>query len=116
MPVSGSVETTLTLAPAELGQLSLQITTEGDAVSVLFQAERPETLDLLRRHADLLLTDLRQAGIDNATLGFGGWGGGRSPGDASPRFQSDQADPASASAAPAAHPRAAKAGGLDLRL
>ena len=33
--------------------------------------ERPDTLDLLRRHADQLLSDLRQAGFGNATLSFG---------------------------------------------
>lgn len=69
----------IALAPEELGRLTIAVTGEGDGLRIAITADRPETLDLLRRHADQLLADLRQGGMGGALLSFGGGGGqGRS--------------------------------------
>ncbi len=71
----------LTLSPESLGRvrLALQALDGGMAVSVT--AERPETLDFLRRHIDLLATQLRELGYDRLSFAFSGEG--QSPGNGS---------------------------------
>ena len=74
---SGPVE--VILNPQELGHLRFMIRHDGDQVKVILTVERPDTLDLIRRHVEQLLADLRQAGFADATLSFGQWqqsGGG----------------------------------------
>lgn len=114
----GTVE--LSLAPQELGRLRMSLMQDGEAVRVLLTAERPETIDLMRRHADQLVQEFRQAGFSGATLSFGQWGPGG--GGAQPLPQADPpalavpetADmPASQSPGPQL---AQSASGLDLRL
>lgn len=68
----------IALAPEELGRMTIAVTGEGDGLRIAITADRPETLDLLRRHADQLLADLRQGGMGGALLSFGGGGQGRS--------------------------------------
>lgn len=75
---SGPVE--LVLSPAELGQLRFEIHHRGDQVQIILSAERPETLDLLRRNSEQLLADFRNAGFAGASLAFGGWGAGQNAG------------------------------------
>jgi flagellar hook-length control protein FliK len=67
-PGSGALQ--IGLSPEELGQMHMQVTTEGEVLRIAMTVERPDTLDLLRRHADQLLADLRQAGLGDATLSF----------------------------------------------
>ena len=62
------------LQPEELGHVKFQIQQHGETVRILLSAERPETLDLLRRHSDLLLQEFRQSGFAQASLNFGQWG------------------------------------------
>lgn len=69
--------TEVALDPVELGPMQLSISGEGDGLRIAITAERPDTLDLLRRHADQLLADLRQGGLAGATVSFGMGGGGR---------------------------------------
>ena len=64
----------LTLDPVELGRVRFAVTSIGDQVQVSLSVERPETLDLLRRHAGELRTELREQGFANPTLSFGQWG------------------------------------------
>lgn len=71
-PDSGPVE--VVLNPQELGKLRFEIQQNGDQVKVILTVERPETLDLMRRHGEQLLSDLRQSGFQDATLSFGQWG------------------------------------------
>jgi flagellar hook-length control protein FliK len=61
----------LALSPEELGRVTISIRQDGDFVRVTLAAERPETLDLLRRHAGDLVADLRQSGFSGASLSFG---------------------------------------------
>lgn len=68
---AGPVE--VLLHPEELGSVRFQIHQHGDSVRVVLCVERPETLDLVRRHADQLMQEFRQAGFSGATLSFGSW-------------------------------------------
>ncbi|NCM95981.1 MAG: hypothetical protein GW948_01280 [Rhodobacterales bacterium] len=117
----GTESVELALAPDELGRLRMSMQAEGDVMRVLLSAERPETIDLLRRHADHLAQEFRQAGFSGATLSFGQWGAG---GAAHPQAQAQATPPAAP--APVAGPSptqptprapaVAGVGGLDLRL
>lgn len=59
------------LQPEELGRLRIAMTQVESGVVVQISAERPETLDLLRRNVDLLERDLREQGFGNASFSFG---------------------------------------------
>ncbi len=112
-PGAGTIE--VTLAPAELGEVQLSLAREGEHLRVQVIAERPETLDLLRRHGDSLLADLRAAGFAQTSLSFAGRdgtaGGQDRPGGAPP----DPRPPAPETPALAPPPVAATTG-LHLRL
>lgn len=105
------------LSPEELGRVQMDFRADGDGMRVFLTAERPETLDLLRRHADQLASELRQAGYSGASLSFGQWGqpqgearhGGRHT--TIPRAESHI--PAHS---PANSPRNSSGRGLDLRV
>lgn len=111
----GPVE--LTLSPEELGRVRLNLSPDGTGLHVTVQVERGDTLDLLRRNADLLLQEIRAQGFSGATFSFSGWAG--DPGgpqaqpsgpDAMPQAQS----PGPAMSVPPEFPSPAT--GLDLRL
>ena len=54
-PTAGAPRrTVLTLAPAELGRIQFVASGDGGAVTLTVSVERPETLELIRRHGDLL--------------------------------------------------------------
>ena len=108
----GPVE--LVLSPEELGRLTISIRHDGDFVRVTVIADRPETLDLMRRHGGDLLADLRQAGFAGASLNFGQGG--------QPRFANPQAatkiEPAQhlpTETKPTAPSRSRTGSGVDLR-
>lgn len=65
----GAVE--VTLRPEELGRVSLSFHGDGAALSVSLTADRPETLDLLKRNIALLEQDLRQMGYASLDFTFG---------------------------------------------
>jgi hypothetical protein len=75
---SGGVE--LRLDPPELGVVTIDIATEDGVVRAVLSAERPETLDLMRRHAEALQRDLMAAGFGRADLSFADRRGGQSSG------------------------------------
>ncbi len=115
--------TELALSPEELGKVRLRLKPDAanpDRLMVMITCDRPETLDLFRRHASELTDAFRQAGYAGANIGFGQQGsgqpdperrdgtGGQSSLDAMPR-------PDAGGAAPPA-PRHASAASLDLRL
>ena len=107
------------LNPEELGRLRFELHQHGDQVRVHLVAERPDTLDLLRRHADELLAELRQAGFGGAELSFGAWGKGRShPAAANASSDADGQQPAASLPGPAApsSQHASPGAGLHLRL
>ena len=72
---SGPGVTEIRLSPEELGSIRMDLRTDGDRATLVVSAERPETLDLLRRHSDRLASEFRAAGFQDLDLGFGRWGG-----------------------------------------
>lgn len=74
----GGVE--IRLSPEELGQVRMQLVPSDTGMTVHVSADRPETLDLLRRHIDQLARDLADAGYDGASFTFSEGGGGRQDG------------------------------------
>ncbi len=61
----------VSLAPEELGRVRMTLTTVDHGMSVALQAERPETLDLMRRHIDQLARDFRDLGYSSISFSFG---------------------------------------------
>ncbi|MCU0855870.1 MAG: flagellar hook-length control protein FliK, partial [Rhodobacteraceae bacterium] len=59
------------LSPEELGSVRLSLHVSEGAVTIAIQAERPETLELMRRHADILEREFRDAGFASLTFTFG---------------------------------------------
>lgn len=111
--------TELRLSPEELGSLRIDLRTEGDRVIISLSAERQDTLDLMRRHADRLTEDLRTLGFTRLDLSFGRWSGqgGQGAQDNAPHRTAPAArEPVTADDH---HPTAAPAGpvgGLYLRI
>jgi hypothetical protein len=109
----------VTLSPEELGRVRMSLSTHDGALTMSVLADRPETLDLLRRNIDQLAQDFRDLGFHDLSFSFGD-----RPGPHSPEHIRDEAggedDPDGLAASPTrARPmRAAPAadGGLDLRL
>jgi len=60
----------LSLNPAELGKVRISLTAGESGMTVIIQADRPETLDLLRRHADSLGQDFRDMGYGSTSFTF----------------------------------------------
>lgn len=65
VPLQANEKIEITLAPEELGRIRLSATQTDQGVVLLVQAERPETLDLMRRHLPLLLQDLQAMGFSD---------------------------------------------------
>ncbi len=61
----------VTLSPEELGRVRMSLVTHEGALTMMLQAERPETLDLLRRNIDQLAQDFRDLGFQDLTFRFG---------------------------------------------
>lgn len=111
------------LDPPELGRVHIHLTPTDGGVQAVVAADRPETQDLLRRHADLLARELADAGYGGVQLDFAAGN------DATPRQGAEGAAPEGAVAsiiapaaagAPAAiapaQPLRLVTGGLDIRL
>lgn len=62
----------LLLNPEELGRVKLTLHHGDGSMSVSIAAERPETMDLLRRHIDLLADQLRDIGYRDLAFDFTG--------------------------------------------
>jgi hypothetical protein len=61
----------VTLSPEELGRVRMTLATHDGNLTMVIQADRPETLDLLRRHIDTLAQDFRDLGFDDLNFSFG---------------------------------------------
>jgi Flagellar hook-length control protein FliK. len=60
------------LQPDELGRVKMTVAHDGGHVRVLVQADRTDTLDMMRRNSGELGVEMRQAGFSGASLSFGG--------------------------------------------
>ena len=105
----------LKLDPPELGRVVIQLTTHDQTVSALISSDRPETTELMRRHAELLQSTLEKSGFSQANLSFEqGQQQGNGKNDP-PFFQlAPSEEPHSGSPQP--KPMPALDGGLDIRL
>ncbi|MFA9230406.1 MAG: flagellar hook-length control protein FliK [Microgenomates group bacterium] len=81
---AGTVE--INLHPKDLGKLHFEMVPKGEGMSVTLSAEQPQTMELLRKGADQLLQELRNAGFVGSTINFDQWG-------QRPQQQSSQATP-----------------------
>lgn len=100
----------------DLGRVQVSLHRDGDEWRVTIRADTPETLDLMRRHADQLQQDLARQGLANTTLDFSDWREGTRP---QPEPPLADGDGAAAPVAPSVYqitPRGIAASGLDLRL
>lgn len=109
------------MSPEELGRVRMALSTSESGVTLVITAERPETLDLMRRHIDQLAQDFRRMGYENIGFEFrnGGSGaqGGHTGSGKSVDLQSDldgNATPQETEST-ATQPRSATSG-LDLRV
>ena len=59
------------LSPEELGRVRMSISASESGVTLHVIAERPETLELMRRHAELLAKELANLGFSSIDLAFG---------------------------------------------
>jgi flagellar hook-length control protein FliK len=113
----GPVE--ISLSPEELGRVRLSLTGTDGAITVHILAERPETLELMRRHVDMLAADLRAQGYSQIQFDFSG-GGHPAKGDGSSQDSPEIATNAQTTAAPEIRPlpppQIGSGRGLNLRL
>ena len=110
----------ITLSPEELGRVRLSVATSEGGVIVSVLAERPETLDLMRRHIDQLSQEFQALGYQDIAFSFAGAGNdsentggdGTSNKSAEPVLEPDNPDTMSTQI----HLSAGALSGLDLRL
>ncbi len=60
----------LRLDPPELGRVTIHIKAQDQQIIAQVVADRPDTVDLMRRHADMLTSTLARAGFAQADLSF----------------------------------------------
>lgn len=106
----GGVE--LRLSPEELGTVRMQFVTTEQGLTVNIQADRPETLDLIRKNIDQLARDLADSGFENAGFSFGDDG---SQGHQN-QFGSQGGDPVAEEVAVVKPQQIAPQDGLDIRV
>lgn len=115
-------ETELALSPEELGHVRVKLKPDSanpDRLVVMITFERPETLDLFRRHAGDLADALRAAGYSGADLGFDQQHSGQSgatPHDHAAARSLDGTTRPDPVGPPPPSPRHSGAASLDLRL
>ena len=66
--------TEIRLDPPELGRVRLTLRTDETGLVATVLAERPETMDMMRRNADMLMRDLMAGGQTKVDLSFGSLG------------------------------------------
>jgi flagellar hook-length control protein FliK len=112
----------IALNPAELGRVRMTLTATDSGIVVNIVADRPDTLDLMRRNIDDLGQSFKDLGYDDIAFAFGQ---NADPSDTSSDAQSDdpsallldlQDEDAAAQSHPDAPRLAIMAEGIDLRL
>ncbi len=112
----------LTLSPEELGRLRLTFSGDMSAMTVSVNVERPETLDLMRRHIDILAQEMRDIGYGDVSFsfeqsGFGAEGSfGREENDGASLMRQDELPPISAQPEAIARVNLSSSTGVDIRL
>ncbi|MCR9127613.1 MAG: flagellar hook-length control protein FliK [Rhodobacteraceae bacterium] len=118
MPVPADTAVEVALNPEELGKVQMRVTPQDGAIIVSITVERPETLDLMRRHIDQLAQEYRQMGYDTASFSFrqGGSDDGSQHGEGGAEHLSGTATPETPETAQQPPARQATAGGIDIRI
>jgi hypothetical protein len=108
------------LSPEELGVVKLTLQVADGTVALAIEAERPETLELMRRNLDVLEREFRDAGFTSLNLSFGHRGGDQPPEGPATYDSAVQHQPAPPETPTRGHhapmPRAPSSAQLDLRL
>lgn len=114
-PGAGNIQ--IALNPEELGRVSITMGGREDGLHLLIAAERPETLDLMRRHIAVLADEFQKLGFGDLSFDLGQSGGNAPDADDLPEHPLfDEKTPEDA-AEPAPHPiPTGPERGLDLRL
>lgn len=68
-PQSGTIE--LTLNPEELGKISIVMNGRDDGLQMTIAAERPETLEMMRRHLSVLEAEFKNLGLGDLSFNLG---------------------------------------------
>lgn len=68
-PGGGRVE--IALNPEELGKVSITLSRRDDGFHMVIAADRPETLDLMRRHISVLSAEFNDMGLGDLTFDLG---------------------------------------------
>ncbi|NIZ13286.1 flagellar hook-length control protein FliK [Phaeobacter sp. HF9A] len=68
---AGKRNVDVSLNPKELGHVNMRLVTNDTGVSVVIQAERPETEDLMRRHIQDLAREFKEMGFTDISFQFG---------------------------------------------
>ena len=104
MPGAAGQPVEVTLAPEELGKVRMTIWATDGGLTLQLVADRPETLDLMRRHIDQLAQDFRDMGFERLSFAFGqGQKENQQPGQAAPADPPEQ-EPADHGLTPATGP------------
>ncbi|RWR45405.1 flagellar hook-length control protein FliK [Sinirhodobacter ferrireducens] len=114
----GPVE--VALSPEELGRVRLTLHPAEHGITVAVQAERPETLDLMRRNIEMLARDFRDLGYTDVSFSFGAESGRQQRGETTPDnsfgAEPDRPAPVTPAAAPPRPAPRGTDGSLDLRM
>jgi len=109
----------ITLNPQELGGVRMAMQMSENTIGISIVTERPETLDLLRRHIDQLATEFRELGYDHIDLNLAD---GRTPNQNQQGSEGETADtsrpvPGNEDESPLqGHSPKVLAGGVDMRV
>ncbi|WP_176439101.1 flagellar hook-length control protein FliK [Puniceibacterium sediminis] len=109
----------LRLNPEELGRVRMHMVSSENGIVMHITSERPETLDLLRRHIDQLHRELTDLGYTSVDFTFGQQGYETGTGDApNGGTESSRSAPSGSSeqSAPLPTPLSVASDGLDIRL
>lgn len=66
---AGEIE--ISLHPAEIGRIRMTVSPHDAGVQIALTTDRPETMDLLRRHADILQQEFTDLGYTQVDINFG---------------------------------------------
>ncbi len=111
----------LTLTPEELGRVRMTLATHDGTLTLAIHTDRPETIDLMRRHIDQLAQDFRDLGFSDLSFSFGHDDSARYGGSDARQADITAAEPAAPTlvpipSIPGRGPRGEPDGGIDLRL
>ncbi|MFY2823088.1 flagellar hook-length control protein FliK [Ruegeria sp. MALMAid1280] len=112
---SGAIE--VALNPEELGRVSIVLNGRDDGLHLTISAERPETLDMMRRHLSVLEAEFQNFGLGDLSFDLGTSADAQhdeSDGGEGNEFSAPQ--PEHVAEAGPAHPNMAPDGRIDIRL